>query len=329
MDESSDGGSPQMVRLDRYRGALVGVAVGDALGAAFEGMPGPIASSVVDQHLAGASELRFTDDTAMTIAVAESLLDSGALDLDHLARTFAASHAREPWRGYGAGAAALLRDVYAGADWRSRAAGQFDGQGSLGNGAAMRAAPFGLWTNGPREAGRLAGLAATVTHTHPLAVDGAAVFAASVASVVNGGSPNPGDVIAAARAAAVTSEMVSRLDAAAALADASPTEVVEALGAGITALEAVPAAICCHLHHPGSFVDTVRFTIGLGGDTDTIAAMAAALTGSAVGASGVPAAWIRRCEGVEYLDDLAFRLHARSAALEMATAHDTAGPRLR
>ncbi|MDZ7676037.1 MAG: ADP-ribosylglycohydrolase family protein [Acidimicrobiales bacterium] len=297
--------------LDRFRGALVGVAVGDALGSAFEGMPGPIPTASVDRHLSAPRRAHFTDDTAMTIAVAESLLHVGGLDLDHLAGTFAASHEREPGRGYSSATSRLLRDIAAGANWSQRAAAQFRGQGSLGNGASMRASPFGLWADEPRRAGELAGSAATITHTHPLAIDGAAAIAAAVSHAVRHPSGDPAGVLATALSVTNTAEMVGRLDDAGALADAPAAAVADALGTGITALEAVPAAICCHLHHPDSLVDTVRFAISLGGDTDTIAAMATAITGAAVGASAVPLPWAQRCEGVDHLVELAERIHAR------------------
>lgn len=297
--------------LDRMAGALVGVAVGDGLGAPFEGRPGPIPSAALDRHLSDTTPARYTDDTAMTIAVAQSMLHAGGLDLDHLARTFATSHAREPSRGYSSSTAALLHDVYAGADWQPRALALFHGLGSLGDGAAMRSAPFGLWTADPVNAGRLAGSAATVTHTHPLAVDGAAALAAAVSAAVHRPSSDPATIVDAARSVIDTDEMANRLADAHALADAPAAVVADALGTGITALEAVPAAICAHLHHPTSVADTVRFAIGLGGDTDTIAAMATAITGGAVGAEAIPEAWKQRCEGVRQLHELADRIHVR------------------
>lgn len=94
---------------DRYRGALVGVAVGDALGAAFEGYPGPVPAGQVRQHLDGILPVSYTDDTAMTIAAADPLLHCDGLDEDNLAGAFAARHEHEPDRGYGAGTVDLLQ----------------------------------------------------------------------------------------------------------------------------------------------------------------------------------------------------------------------------
>lgn len=168
-------------RQDRFRGALVGALVGDAIGAAFEGHRGPVPNQELRRHLDADGPVTYTDDTAMTIAVAESLLARGGLDEDHLAATFAAHYRRDPHRGYGAGVRVLLDNLHHGANWRHAAAAQFGGTGSLGNGAAMRCAPFALVAAEPNAAAILSSRGALVTHTHAHAVDGAAVQAAAVA----------------------------------------------------------------------------------------------------------------------------------------------------
>ncbi|NED87385.1 ADP-ribosylglycohydrolase family protein, partial [Streptomyces sp. SID11233] len=85
---------------------------------------------------------------------------------DALARSFARHHDFD--RGYGPGANRLLRLVREGGDWRELSTGLFRGQGSWGNGAAMRVAPLGAWyADDPREAARQAVLSARPTHQHP------------------------------------------------------------------------------------------------------------------------------------------------------------------
>lgn len=301
--------------LARHRGALIGAAVGDALGAAFEGHHGPVPDEDVQRHVHASEPVYFTDDTAMTIAVAESLLASGGLDEDHLARTFVAHHQREPHRGYGAGTSALLRRLESGSDWRAVAPGQFGGAGSYGNGAAMRSAPYGLWEREPQQAAVLASRAALVTHTHAHAIDGAAVLAAAVSHALHqtGVEANGvGTFMSVVRSVARTTDMVERLRQAQELHDASVLEVSDALGTGVAALEAVPAAICAFLHSPTSLSETVRFAIGLGGDTDTIASMAAAIAGAVVGEDGISAAWLDRVEGVPVMRELGDRLANRA-----------------
>lgn len=301
-------------RRDRYRGALVGVAVGDALGAAFEGHAGPVRRTQVAEHLESLLPTRFTDDTAMTIAVAESLLDVDGLDPDHLAGTFVAHHSREPHRGYGAGTASLLRSIAGGADWRTAAPSQFRGTGSFGNGAAMRAAPYGLWADDPDRAAALARRGAAVSHSHPLAADAAAVQAAAVAHALSwSGAPGAHvhELLDALRSTATTDELASRLDLAGTLFDADVATVAARVGTSVAAVDAVPAAVCAFVHHPGSLDRAVAFAIELGGDTDTIASMTAAIGGAALGEAAIPVTWWQRTEGAATMRELADRIFVR------------------
>jgi poly(ADP-ribose) glycohydrolase ARH3 len=132
---------------DRFLGCLLGLAVGDALGAPYEGLPadniywayGP--ADVIVTHPVG-DTMHYTDDTQMTLGVAEVLARHGAIAEDALCRAFARNY--DPRRGYGRGARLILEAMATGGDWRGIAATVFPG-GSLGNGAAMRVAPIGLY----------------------------------------------------------------------------------------------------------------------------------------------------------------------------------------
>jgi len=101
---------------DRFEGCLLGLALGDALGAPHEG--GLLERCV--WRLIGKTrqgEMRWTDDTQMSLDLAESLIAGGAVDPDDLARRFAGSYR---WsRGYGPGAARILKRIGRGADWRA------------------------------------------------------------------------------------------------------------------------------------------------------------------------------------------------------------------
>lgn len=92
------------------------------------------------------------------------------------------------------------------------------------------------------------------------------------------------------------------------------------MGTGISALEAVPAAVCAFLHHPDSYTETISFAIRMGGDTDTIASMAGAISGARLGLSAIPRPWLDRVEAVAHLRHLADELAARSS-----TAGETGG----
>ena len=130
--------------IDCARGALLGTFVGDALGMPYEGAAGeevPEHLEMVDARLGRGS---YTDDTEMAIALAESLLDRGTVDAQALGRAFAAAF--DPGRGYGSGTTEVLRLVRSGVHPHDAARSAFAGEGSLGNGAAMRVAPVAVFT---------------------------------------------------------------------------------------------------------------------------------------------------------------------------------------
>lgn len=295
-------------RRDRFRGALLGVVLGDALGAGLEGHRGVVPPALVAQIGRGGSPLRYTDDTAMTFALARSIIECGELDLDHLAEELAVTYEREPHRGYGSGSAHLLREVARGGDWRRLAAWQFDGRGSFGNGAAMRVAPVALHATDQAAASAIGRASATVTHTHPEATDAAAIQAAAVAGALAGGLRRP-RFVSELGALAETAALRSVLERVAALPpDSSPAQVAAALGTGVRATEAVPAGIAAAVLN-SDLAGTIRFAVAMGGDTDTIASMAGAIAGADLGDAAIPPQWLSRLEGVVTARDLADRLH--------------------
>lgn len=319
---SLGGDARRILDLDRRlkaRGALLGAACGDAIGAPFEGMPALVRRSE-DVLAETSSGLHYTDDTAMTIALAESLVEVGDLDQDHLAGTFATHWRREPWRGYGRAAFELLQSIAAGGAWRSLAARQFGGQGSWGNGGAMRVAPVAVMAGGdvPR-AVALARRSAQVTHAHPLGIDGAAVQAGAISLALATPRNEPLAVqpyLARLRLIAREQAMVEQLEQVGAFeSDPDPGEVGGILGTGVDALSAVPAGIGAAVFAGGrgtadAMADTIRFALAMGGDTDTIASMAGAIVGAHLGAEAIPQSWVRRLEGAALLIDLADRLAA-------------------
>ena len=262
-------------------------------------------------------ELRWTDDTHMTIGVAESLIARGDFDGADMARRFADHHAEQPWRGYGAGPPRVFAALRAGRRWDEPARELFDG-GSYGNGGAMRAAPAGLFRyHDVVAAAELGRRCAAITHAHELGLQGAALQAAAVAWLVGGDGParwsTPDDLIEAVRATAPAPEFQERLDRVAGLSTDAPAQLAgETLGNSVSAVDAVPASLWAFVANPQSYSDTVTAAILMGGDTDTIAAMAGALCGAHLGATAIPAPWRDRVESADRLVDLADQLHRRA-----------------
>jgi poly(ADP-ribose) glycohydrolase ARH3 len=178
-------------RASRASAVLLGLALGDALGAPFEGRP-RVAQAQVEAWRDACEPLRWTDDTHMATVLARQLLDDPALaDPQALGRAFARAYADEPWRGYGAGPPRVFALVEQGATFEEAAGSLFDGAGSFGNGAAMRVAPVGLLpaATDPMEAARLATAQARVTHAHRDALDGATVIAQVIAALLDAAEP--------------------------------------------------------------------------------------------------------------------------------------------
>ena len=136
-----------MNERDRYRGAMLGLAVGDALGAPLEGASSAVAASAVAAgvEMSGGGRWapgEWTDDTALALALAESIADHGLLDSDDLARRYI-SWANADGKGI------TTRRALVGAenaeDARARARAHYE-QSNLaaGNGTVMRVTPVGL-----------------------------------------------------------------------------------------------------------------------------------------------------------------------------------------
>lgn len=282
----------------RFRGCLAGVAVGDALGAPFEG-----SAAVTEEEwtrVAGATDrMRFTDDTHMTFGVIEALLATDDFDGDNMARIFIRDYDAEPWRGYGPGPPQVFDRIKGGVRWNIAARESHAGRGSHGNGAAMRVAPVGLrYFYDLERVADIARKSASITHTHPRGRDGAVAQAVAVAWLVSvTGGIDVSLLIKETVGRIETSEMKTALETVESLIGHPPEEVAGSTGNGVAAVEAVPAALTAFLSNPESFADAIRFAVGLGGDTDTIASMTGALAGAYLGESAIPKAWRQRCEG--------------------------------
>lgn len=302
--------------LDRFRGCMLGLAVADALGSPFEGLDaygiytgfGSARRIVARPPM---DSLTYTDDTQMTIAVAEALLRDGRIDEDRLMAAFVENY--HPGRGYGQGARRVLETAAAGGDWRELSRSQFPG-GSLGNGAAMRVAPVGLvFRNDLDRVADEARRSALPTHLHPVGIEGAELIALAVAMASRAETLDREEFYAELFGWARTEEFQYQLSVAAAL---GPTDSPAVLGSSLRADRSVVTAIACFAAEPQSYEGTIARAIGLGDDTDTVAAMAGAISGAYLGAGAVPGRLLVLLEdgpkGRTHIDGLARRLAAMS-----------------
>jgi ADP-ribosylglycohydrolase len=314
---------------DAFRGALIGTAVGDALGRPVKGWS---AARIAREHgevrdLLGHPRGRYTEDTQMMIAVAEWLLDDGALDGGSFAQRIQREH--DPGRDYGRTTTDFLRRVRGGEGWETAAEHAF-AHGSFGNGAAARIASCALLHHRDREAlERVAETCAAVTHNHPLGIAGAIQQARQVAlALARREEPlEPLPFVVELRSTASSIEFRHKLRTVEeCLERRAPASVVrDRLGANATALGSVPTALYCFLSHVESFEAAVVFAVALGGEADSIGAMAGAIAGAHHGLSGIPARWHDGLEdgpkGRSYIERLADRL------FDEATARAAAQPK--
>jgi poly(ADP-ribose) glycohydrolase ARH3 len=298
----------------KFLGGMVGSALGDAIGEMAFRQPD---EAGLRAWLPDVSELVYTDDTAMAIGLAQSLAELGCLDEQDLGDTFQVNFTLEPWRGYAQGPPALFRQVAMYGLPYPEAAGQlFRGQGSYGNGAAMRIAPLGLFYHDAPDLYEEARRSAIVTHAHPIGIDGAAVLAWAVARAValDPRQPFPAEQwVAGLIAFARTPEMREKLEMVRSLLarDAPAHVAAPRLGQDVTAHGSVPFALYAFLRHPHSFEDCLFCAILNGGDRDTLGAMACAVSGAYLGIEAIPPDWRARLENREEIEALALQLAAR------------------
>src|SRR5207248_1875852 len=168
-------------RLARMRLSLDGLGIGDALGEMLCYQAERAPARIGQNDLPGGPWFH-TDDTEMAISICGVLKSHGFIHQDALARRFARRFERDPDRGYGKMTRIQLREIIAGENWRETAANAFGGQGSMGNGGAMRVAPLGAYFADDLErCAKEARASALVTHTHPEGVAGAIAVAVAAA----------------------------------------------------------------------------------------------------------------------------------------------------
>ncbi|MPZ71769.1 MAG: hypothetical protein GEU74_00830 [Nitriliruptorales bacterium] len=296
-------------------GVLIGTFVGDAAAARWEGAPAVDlrgARARLDESLA-AKTLAYTDDTQLTLALAEHLCLEPTVEPQSLTRTFLEHF--EEHRGYARGMFGIVDAWRRGVDPESAARSVFPA-GSFGNGAAMRVAPVGVIWSGER-AVRAAHRQAALTHAHPVGMDAAAAQALAVARAAATGAFTLSD-LAVVLDGCQTDPMRAGLARACeeTLARRPLPEVAQVVGTDVLADQSVPAALWVAATAE-DIPHATLLALALGGDTDTIAAMACAVLGAAQGGESVPAAWTVRLEdgprGRTYAVELAARLAAVAA----------------
>ncbi len=253
--------------------------------------------------------------TGLPLVLAEHLgTRAGRIDEDVLATDLAKAWTGDTDRQQGA--AHVLAQIRAGRPWRETAAAVFGGQGSYGNGAAVRAIAAGLLPRaGVGAIAQTARRAAAITHAHPLALDTAAAVGVAVALAGHG---RPSRHVDANRFLDIVTgqirgpELRSCFNIVRALLRhrAGPAEVVGTVGNAETALRTVPAALTAYLRHPENPDAALSFALQLAGGNRAIPMITAALAGARSPQTLTPRSWRTPADDA----------HVRRAAQALAAA---------
>jgi ADP-ribosyl-[dinitrogen reductase] hydrolase len=274
---------------DRALGALVGLAVGDALGAPVEFCRRDTFAPVSDMRAGGYFKLpagAWTDDTAMALCLAESLLEHPKLDQKDLLDRFCL------WAGKGANTST---GVCVGIGQNTlRVLGNYHRTGTLfapetrqksdGNGALMRLAPVAVrhWSN-PSEARRIADMQSRTTHYSALSAAGCEFLAATLSALIGGqdwseaSCPRSSDNWPAVITALANEDWRQR-----------SRDSINSTGFVVHTLEAALWAV----DTTDSFAAAIVKAVNLGDDADSVGAVAGQLAGARYGLSAIPENWL-------------------------------------
>ncbi|MFD8582701.1 ADP-ribosylglycohydrolase family protein [Streptomyces californicus] len=282
-------------RFERALASLRGLSVGDALGSQFFV---PANYPLLKQRALPPGPWQWTDDTEMACSVLAVLAAHHRVDQDALARSFAEHHDFD--RGYGPAVNRMLRLVREGGDWRELSSALFNGQGSWGNGSAMRIAPLGAWyADDPEQATHQAEISSYPTHQHREAVVGAmAVAAAASLAAAPDGPPSPEELLDGVIALVPRSAVGAGLRRARDMLDYQDAGTVAAVlgnGRRTSAHDTVPFALWSAARSLGDYEEAFWATAQAGGDVDTTCAIVGGIVASG-GGGAPPPAWLTQTE---------------------------------
>jgi ADP-ribosylglycohydrolase len=304
--------------IDSAVGVLLGTLVGDALGMPGEGMDREQLQAELG-HLEALREGRlpageFTDDSEMTLAVAESLVEQDGFDLKAVASSLAQCFT--PWRGYGPHVYGIMARIRQGFSWVIPGVSHFSAD------AAVRVAPLGVLFADDPVLIEHAAQQAEITDTHPNGIAGAVLQASAVSyAVVNGlfESVIDREDLLDRLHRPVSDYSVAMADAVERIRDVQiprdleslPASIARVFGCDGNAVTTVPAALAAFVL-TSSFESAVVTAVNCGGDTDTLGALAGALAGAFYGAGAIPERFLEGLgndkRGRDFARDLGRRL---------------------
>jgi len=299
--------------LDKARGVLYGLAIGDALGRPTEFL----SLSAIKRKYGekGIQDLPkpafFTDDTQMSLAIAEALVKVGEKGIEEImeaVREEFIKWAHSPDTSSRAPGSTCLRGVAnmeSGIHWTRSGIPE-----SKGCGSAMRAGPIGyVYQHVPEKLREVAHATGICTHGHPTA-DAACIGAAYLVKLaLEGIQPSVmiGELLSFTRG--ISDEWEEAIEKIRKCLDWEDEEqALSFLGEGWVGEEAVALALYCFLRYPDSYEKCVLRAANTNGDSDSIACIAGAISGACLGVKAIPKDWVEQIENKDYLIDLGIRL---------------------
>ncbi|SPD75427.1 ADP-ribosylglycohydrolase [uncultured Desulfobacterium sp.] len=302
--------------LQKAKGTIYGLAIGDALGRLTEFKSLPQIKSAYGRD--GITDLPdpalYTDDTQMSIAIAEALIKAGDQDIASIMTAVRDEfikwrHSPENNRAPGNACLTGISNMEKGLHWAESGV-----TGSKGRGSAMRVAPIGyLYQKDPDKLKEVAKSSGICTHRHPTA-DAACIGAAYLVKLaLDGISPDQMIPELLSFTKGISREFdnaILRIEECLNWEDEE--EALKYLGEGWIGEEAVALALYCFLRYPDDYKKVVIRGANTNGDSDSIACIGGSISGAYLGVEAIPESWINCIEKTDYLGDLATRLAVKS-----------------
>ena len=298
-----------MSTLDRFEGALLGLACGDAVGTTLEFQPRGSFAPLTDMVGGGPFSLKagqWTDDTSMALCLAESLITKRACDpQDQMAR-YANWYQWGYWSSTGhcfdigmATRAAIQEFLRSG----NALAGSADPR-SAGNGSLMRLAPVALmYGHDEAQLQDMAALSSRTTHAAPECLDACRLFAVALSRALAGGDKQQ---VLALSSLELDSPRIREIAQGTWMGKSR-----EQIGSSGYVVHSLEAALWCFARHD-SFEAAVLEAANLGDDADTTAAITGQIAGAFWGRGGIPAHWLAKLHQEQDIRGLALSLHQLS-----------------
>jgi ADP-ribosylglycohydrolase len=309
---------------NRFSGAMLGFAIGDALGMPAQFLTreqirryyGKPIMTFTRAHEGHASEFlpqgSYTDDTQMMLATAECLVECGKMDPARQADALLAWHLNTvPRRTTMRANELACKHLAAGKPWAK------SGVFSCGCGAAMRMPPVGLfYFSDPQALVRAALDDCIITHTDPRAKAAAVAVAYLIARLVQSNEhSSPGDQVLeiADCVDPIDHDMSAMMRWVTQIVHLPPEEALFEIGTSSDSLEVVPAATYCFLKHPRHFAQATLAAANAGDASDSTAALAGSFVGAFAGSGAIPKEWNEQVEDSDVLKAIAEQLAAVAA----------------